>query len=708
MTTPITLTNVNPDYYRTDVTEPGGRYPTRTMIFSTVDTLTIGRLDGAAALLEDISTAKNLTINAVNVTLATDLHIPGGDLRICCKTLRVALRKRPDGEPARTRIDLSEVRDRAYDPPHRFTPLPVAVITSPPTAGRDGDLIAQDNRSGAVDCASIPAPTPEQLYGCAGRPGGTITLICDSIILEQELLLAADGSQGFPGCDGQAGGPAAATDDPSAARKRQGGRGGRGGRGGSGGKGGAVEVRYHTIDRDERLLVQAGPGKAGEPGQPGKGGDPHGEAGAPAAPTLSAEGGEIIRVRGAARPSLGTFYDKPFLIKHLQMTKRLYLFNSPTRYAGELEFPQGRSAWDALGEQLDWMTDLLSDYATAGIDDKRPDAIAKRELYNGANNLKANHQDNLTYFGRAADWMPSAPLDTMKASFEASWASRVGIEKDFRELSTAYEKATEKQTSLDAAKVQLDRAVKAQFGKYQAVLDGLDGVPQRIQKSFIALTTASESLSAQLAPNADFSTKVVAHFGCPSIADIVKAAEMIAFTIGPEGPGAATALMTGIEAAGMISDGIKQIELNDGRKVPKANILRDVVSLSGRLKDAVAAELLVLDDDGKPIINPAQKLMLTSLDSFEDEVNNLTNEFGDVKNLVAAIENFKAALYEKGEAVVLYHLLIRRLLEEYAAYEESKRRQDALAQKTNPVDPYGTAVVSYMALLTYAWVGKWS
>jgi hypothetical protein len=689
----ISLTNVNPDFYRTDIVRVGER--TRTVILATVSPLTLGQLEGAQAIIDELDRSKDLTLFAVDVVLATDVDIPGGDVQIYCKRLRVPKIKRAKDDPrSGIRIDVSSVRNEAYTGP--FVPHPLGDLTDPPKKGAHGDDITASLRAG--DSTWAMPTSINRRFGDPGAPGGSITVVCESIELVDDLALVANGAQGFPGSNGQGGG--------GANTQLQGGAGGNAGKGSVGGDGGVVDVRCTTLDNLARLKASALAGRPGESGTPGDGGTPHGEIGAPAGPIASAVGGDTNVEAGVLPADAGAVMDKVFLLKLLQRCKRLYAFNSPIKFTdADADFPRGSAEWKVLREHLDWLVALLGrDYAMATDSDPRPDAVAKRDIYNDAKLLASNHEHTLTSFGRAANWVPSTTLEMMKKSFDDGWTARKALEDAFLALSASYTKEQTDQDALTTARVQVDGAVMMRFAEYLGTLEALKGVPARVTSALSGLQAATAALQQAVAPKSDFETKLTGYFKCPSIADIVKAAEMIAFTIGPEGPSAQTAIMAAVEAAGMLDEGFNKIETDDHRSVPKSDILNHIVELRGdSLKDAVQGEVLVLKE-GRVVIDPKKQMLLTSLDAFEGEVRNLSQALGDdtVGGLVTAIEDFKTALLDKSESMITYHLLARRLIEQYESYLDAKDEQAKLAGKPNPLDPYRLATVNYLAQLYQA------
>ena len=427
------LTNVNPDFYRTTLREPkGSAYPKRTVIYSTLDHLIVGRAPGASEYVNQIHERNhNLTLYALNLTLATKIHIPGGDINIFCKTLYI-----PEGgydEDAKQEIpgaiiDVSpEILQPIYQQPLPVTPLKLK--TNPPTKGAHGDAIAaliNEGKPEAKNYTQLPMADEnglpiEYYFSQPGQAGGSIRIICSKIILAGKLQLNAEGGRGYAGVDGQQGGPGAA----------QGGRGGDAGKGGIGGAGGSIRVHYAEIAKQEqqqRIEMNIDPGKPGCSGAPGVGGVPAGVGGAKVGSIASGkDDGNIDFNDELDLSELGEASDEIFLLKVLQKAKLMYLFNQPTQFTGtKIKFP---SNWKALGELLRWLYDVLHRYVSPDKGDSS--AQRKKALRSQAGALLTYHQKNKTYFGMRPNWIPSLPIDKMLSTFKSAQKKSTSVRKTF-------------------------------------------------------------------------------------------------------------------------------------------------------------------------------------------------------------------------------------------------------------------------------------
>lgn len=193
---------------------------------------------------------RDLTIRAYDLTLVEDLHLPGRNVVIACKILRV---------PRPTRISVS---------------------------GRDG----ADHLVPANDGHEQGAHGVNGLDGRPGQHAGSITLIADEI--EGELLsLEANGGNGGAGQKGGNGQKGRTGKNGADGSKegggtkhgergqdgRVGGNAGTGGAGGAAGNGGTISIFVRGGGADGQIAASAEPGTPGRPGKagtPGTGGNP--------------------------------------------------------------------------------------------------------------------------------------------------------------------------------------------------------------------------------------------------------------------------------------------------------------------------------------------------------------------------------------------------------------------------------------------------
>ena len=278
---PEVLANTNPNYYSTEVeeTDPALKqiFSRRTVFYYTGDKPLFLGQDPTSKVAALVGDDRHLTVCALNLSLAGVIKIPRGDVRLYCRTLTVE-----SGLSAN--IDVSPKEPKELDLAYS-TVLAAAPQTGP--AGTPG-------QSGAAQNEIL-----NKQYGEKGATGGSITIICDRISLNDDLVLKASGGSGYPGADGQDGvagsngsdgkrlqecqttlcsqfAPSVTTCDPekvvnTATGGNPGGSGGDALKGGDGGDGGSISFSCSQLDDSSKLSLKAKGGAKGVSGKPGKG-----------------------------------------------------------------------------------------------------------------------------------------------------------------------------------------------------------------------------------------------------------------------------------------------------------------------------------------------------------------------------------------------------------------------------------------------------
>jgi hypothetical protein len=676
-----TMSNTNPDFFRTLVSDNiGNAYKHRTIIISTLPELVIGQGDGGEELFHKVPLDTNLTIQALTVTLYGTISIPGGDVVIACKTLNVLA----GGIDQNTKVErpgatLTVTPRKQID----LEPFQPKVVTEPSTngtAGASGDEIARSIRDG--DGRFIVKKDGEQPpYGADGEPGGTITIYCDEIVLGGILLLEANGSAGYTGSNGQDGSPTVAGNSAIKA-----GAGGKGGRGGKGGDGGQIVLGYRTVDRPERLISSATAGRSGRPGQAGRsGGDPRRPYGESADPAPPAAAGKVDE-QTLDLPTLGTHLDDELLAKLVQRAGFIYLFNQPERYSGdETIFPK---VWPMLGALLAWLDGVLH---------QGKGSARRAELYDISDNLRDLYKRKQTSFGWDASWVPSTPLAVMLANFDSSLASRTVVEKAYRNLREAYANDTAAQLALTDSRTAVKSAAAIHKARYQEFSGRLGDLNVQIRAS----VTGCEAARARLQVALEALTEKVKNFFDFSLENLLRAAEMVVFTLGGE-PAQGLA-MAGVQIAGLVNGGLTKIRDDNGEEVSKGHIVNEISEVGKSIMAAARSEMFELDADGNPKITAEHSRLIGEMETFKGDMRRFAERLGDsVAAVIDAIDTFETMVKEKGEAVVIYHLLTTRMVNEYTQYIDASKEAVALESRIEPLNPASVATVAYYARLYQA------
>lgn len=682
--------NNNPLFYRTVVREPNPAYdkdhpglsPTRdrTVIHSMLDTLFVGqRIPNSEQYVEQIGTAQHLTINALDLVLCGTLQVPCGDVRIFCRRLMVH---------AASGGAVIDVAPLALAPPyeHCFAPKSQAAQGA---AGEDGDRIAELLQKGeGHDFTGNEEHDAYVLYGTPGQDAGTITIVCDELCLGDALHLQAPGGKGYPGSDGQQGGPAADS------VHGMGGHGGRAGRGGAGGKGGTLTLRYRAVDHQPQLSWNNAAGEPGISGAPGEPGLPRGERGGENEPGGSRGAGDVDEDNGIELSELGALFDDVYLRRLVQKCKLTYLFNQPSKFTeAEIVYPP---AWKELGDLLNWTCAVLAGYTTIADEEKASlRELRLNSLYQWANNLQMSYQGGLTYDNSAPDLVQSTPLDKMVAEFDRCFDARQALESKFLALSAAFDSAQQAQHALDDARAVAGKQKALHKDTYDALYNQLTtDLPKTVNAARAAFEAAKTRAHTELQR---FSKKVSEHYSQCSLEDVLKAASTLAFTAGDPKAFAASAA---VEVASMVNDGFNKLPTNDGQKISKADVVDELVAVDGGLEDVARGELFELVD-GKAVFKSRKKLLITQIQKLRDEVAGLskTMEPSNTDPVLKALDDFTDALYDQGQALLLYNIVAARMVDEYRSYLRADGEANALDSTANPLSPGWVGNVSFFSKL---------
>ena len=160
---PEILANTNPNFYSTEVeeTDPvlNQIFKRRAVFYHTGDTSLFLGQDSKSKVAALVRNDRHLTVCALNLSLAGVLKIPRGDVRLYCRTLTVesGLSASIDVSPKELNGDYS------------------TVLAAAPQTGAPGT----SGQSGAAHNEIL-----KKQYGEKGATGGSITIICDRMILK--------------------------------------------------------------------------------------------------------------------------------------------------------------------------------------------------------------------------------------------------------------------------------------------------------------------------------------------------------------------------------------------------------------------------------------------------------------------------------------------------------------------------------------------
>lgn len=640
--------NSNPRFYQGQIVRDGRPL---TLIHSTLDELHVGQSYAGSEYFLRLDFSNDLAINATHLVLHGDVALPGGRVTLVCRQLTVTA-----DAGAATRgcctIDVS-------GPLQLPSPYDRA-LASVGEDGVDGDAVALEVNAGE------PRHLPSHIrlagkgqFAEPGATGGEIVILADEIVFESKLVLRANGGVGFPGCNG--------TDARGALQP------GRGGRGGSGGTGGSIRIGARTcsgMELTQAVTSQLQPGPSGQPGQAGYNPDRK-VSGAPALPADPARGGQWTQIAGErVRADIGSAADAAFLYKLYQKARQDYLFAEDSR-------------WKELGQTLSFIADIT---AAFGDDEKRgPVGYRVNRKIAG---LRGYWLRNKNVFGWSQEWVPSTPWETMKAHFEHGQAERSRLFDRVQVLRTLDAAKDNAQHALNEARLAAHQQVAVHQAKADLYADELVGLSERILRARANFGDCKRELDRVLGK---LQEDVASHFQCPSVGDLLSAAESVVFTMSNPGEAAA---MTAVQLGKIINSGTTQVAGLDKQQI--VDEIVDVRSSVKGLADSVRDAGMEDGPDGKPVPRPGQRLVLAKLDSLEDDVRKLAKALGSkaASPVLTAIEAIRSAVIELGQARYLYNTYAVRAFEEGQSAIEAKADLAELDRTPDPQTPEWHAAVA--------------
>ncbi len=425
---------------------------------------------------------------------------------------------------------------------------------------------------------------------------------------------------------------------------------------------------------------------------PGAPGQPRGLWGASAKAGAQGASGKLDEDDQIELGELGRACDDVFLLRLVQKCKFIYRFNSPTKFTDNKLIRPER--WQELGDLLEWTIGVLRPFAqlaaTPSLIDQR-----KNALYKTANNLYLSWAGWLTYDNVSPDWVPATPIKTMFDEFSRAFTGRSTREKRYLAMSKTYERAEEAQAALDDARHGVSDAMTLHRATYLALLQQLKDIPQQVAKAREACELAQRQLESSLST---LKNEVNAYYHC-SLSDVLKAAEMLAFTAGDA---KVAGVMGLVEIGSLINDGLAKIEINSGETINKSALFDEIFTVQGDIRTAVTGELFQLNDKHEMEFQPEKKLLLTEIGKLKEEVSRFSNALGSaVTNaVIKSLDDFTASIYDQGQALLMYNVMMMKMVEEYRAYEAAQAQYKALdSKKADPISPSWAADVSYFAKL---------
>lgn len=633
------MESTNPDYLESRITT--GDTGRLTLYATSDEPLILCQVKGAAP--EAIVPPNNfdLTVHALDVCVLGPLSFPGRNVKIYCRKLTAMT------------LDTAEAQEAAIN-----------VSGAPPKSGMDRPKLCGSTASGSAKGKSGAELNTDGAYGKPGSPAGTITIVCDTLDVNSPLTIAANGGQGTAGADGEKGGP-------------EGGPGGDALAGGPGGGGGAVELRFtRLIGIPSKLNVQNEGGPHGANGHPGDPGNPSAHRGAAAPPVTPALPGALTMQGDLSLDMLGDLFDEVFLVRTVQKAKRLYMMNQPTAFDGNVALPAG---WTTLGQLLQWLRSVLGHYLGRSVASSQKQALA--QVVDG---MRLRYNGGKTYDGNDPNWVSPLKYEGMYQAFLDRMADRISMADSYVALAATLSDEKADQAALDDARrnaVATSAALSARFDKIRNELGACKPLVDDATQSLAAANTALHTALK------DYQEALNNYSSC-SFDQIVQAAEMMAFTVGSAG---AAAAMGGVEIANLVNSGMTKIRDGAGNDIDKSLIVDEVINLG---EDLDKAPQNLVGPDGKP--DPRTKLLLASLDKFDDRVKDFRSKLGDNVSAEAshAIANYRNCIVEKSSLQLKYNLLATHLIECSSAMDDSQAQEDALAAKKDPVSPYSIGEVS--------------
>ncbi len=690
----IALTNANPDFYRTIVRSDGTAYNKKTLIYSTLKNLLIGQdYPGGNEHFEGIPDNTDLTIQAITLTLFGTIKIPGADVKIYCKKLIL-------WNDLGATIDVSSPN---LDPRYRV-PFKITEAAPDNTGGKSGVIIAQEK---------------DPLYGTAGHKGGSIEIICDELELRAPLILKSNGGQGYAGCDGQKGGDSTTPND-------QGRRGGDAQSGGAGGDGGSIHVKYRVVDNISNLKaaeVSGGvPGVSGTPGQGGRSakGELNGLPGNCAPSPLYGENGvySFSEYEKKDRHIFGEACDEIFMLKAVQRAKLTYLQIQPESYQEHAIIDeQWSKGWAALGDLMNWIQEALASFKAISSGENSYEAQRKNNLYSIISSYVTRYSNLLNYFGKAPNYVPTMVLkirrDEEGASltkeefikkykpslFDNLVSSQKSIEEKFLKLAKKYENAQEASIDKEEHTAQLKYTIDYYQKAYNKAIEQFrdpNGISLTVETTLSKATTCQTNLQRLLEGVKD-TIKNVLNF---NVEDILEALASFAFT-GGEG---LAGLMTGAISGYNIYDSVvNNISDDKDNSIKKSSLIKEIVTFDkAALNFQNIREALFTEKNGKITLTDPGKYILTTLDQFDDLINNFKNALGSklTEEVSHALEHYKAAIYEKGNAQFIYTSCVLSAANAYKAYKVAEEELEATKKpEKSEITPSATRLLSHYAML---------
>lgn len=702
-------------------------------IFSTLASIVVraageGSSSGGDVL---IAPGKSVQIYADEVELAGNISLPGKQMEIYCRTLRVA-------EKAKAVIDVSGA-GASPDEPEVPWNLPAQGGFDP---ARDQEH-AQSGKPGRAPTHFVPKD---------GAAAGTIVIVADRLLLEGTLELRARGGAGGRGMNGENGGDGEAGRDgrctyqdggtgdplwcsPVPACGGYGGKGGAAGRGGAGGDGGVIKV--HTIAgapsatgnlvmaKDAVAGGAAGPsGKPGLGGQHGRGGMltqvvtngfssviadesplefqpeyegapmPREAGGEAAAQNTAGKEGSIASGAVALAEALSCF-DDLFLFKYLLSLRYRYLLLTPRLRAmarGSADPGRQQDEYEAVLGAFAWLRDGLA----AHEEDSGTDlsSLRRREIWREARNLFLLLNNKTTAFGTSAEFAPQLGLEAWKGLLQTTLSvfkdvsgvldRRSAKERDQANDLAIWDASCQKlQDSIlleEEKRKVLRQHLSDALDEYKAIQGGIEAAKDRLRKADVKVKE-----------------EITAHFDCPSIEAIFQAAEMLVFE-----PKAA---MAAVQFGKLAFDGFLKITDASGNAVDKSLLYDELATATDDLradgKSAFDAQYEV--KDGKVVRkNDRQKMVLAKIDKLNQQLQGLKAKIPAVAQFQSALDALKDGLVARSDVILRYNATVQATQESIDREAKVAAELAAMRDRIAASDPMLPADTSRAALLLQA------
>jgi hypothetical protein len=743
------LKNKNPDYYRTvEEYSPKDFQATQTwtdsknqtqvfsdrdsnknpaqrcVLFSVLDSLEVRQVDGQYESIVNIPD-QHVAIYASKLVLRGNIEILGGDVRIRCRTLIV---------PAEgASIDVSrKLNGYVYPEPN------VAVPEKFGKPGQNGDDFAEQLRN------------QNKGNGLKGWQGGSIDIQCDEMQLEGALSLIARGSDGYPGVDGQVGGNGEDGEEGSAEKieryesvyvggryvrtlvgydyridkepgvGKAGGNGGSAGAGGEGGDGGRIIVRVRTIRGETNLKCDVAGGQPGVPGKPGEGGKmgaggwlvahlreetsnlsqadpkdgadrPYARSGDEALPAQPGAQGDVFTELNANLPGLAPEFHPLFLEKYFQRILREYMFNSPQNVAGLEQRP---ALWDQIGDELQWLRQLLENYDGSPSDDS--DSGLKQQTRKDANSLYLRWASGRTFLNDPPDYVHLVPVKILQDFFGKWKTDWNNFERHFVQMADDYE--AKKKVTIDINQQITDQSAATEMFKQSRdyCRKQVGSLADEILSTRRAYTDAAEALMKSMKNGGDGLTRTIREtFNC-EFSNIIRALEMMTFAHGSL-PMAVS--MGAVEAASLIDEAQNTIfEDNTKLPVPKGALISKVTTIGKDLQEDVRAAVTV-DRDGTVVLDENKvNMLLADLQDLRDQVDRIKEKV-DAAAFFSCYDKFESALTKKNDTILSYNLYVTSCLDYQQKYLQAEEKLTKLRNSEAQFDPADQSSMAYYTLL---------